>query len=131
MRSQIFTKVLTPDELRTEFEFCIRYLQELGHSRASVLFGWSWGNEYYPTGEWQSEKIELEKLSTKVQEVEDSGIGRFGDNDLFVEVEGLLFTFCHESDVHMEYEVGSEITEILLKRWSKLGYSPTEYLKPA
>ena len=104
-------------------------MQEIGHAKASVLFGWAWGNEYYSTDEWQSEKIELEKLSGKVRGVEDSGIGRFGADDLFVEIKGHEFTFCLESDVHLEYEVGSEITEALWQRWSKLGYSPAEYMK--
>ncbi len=116
--------MLTPEELRTEFEFCIRYLQEVGYVRASVLFGWAWGNEYYSTNEWQAEQIELEKLSAKVREIEDSGVGKLGDDDLFVEIKGHVFIFCHESDVHVEYEVGSEITEALWQRWSKLGYSP-------
>ncbi len=94
-----------------------------------MLFGWAWGNDYYLSDEWQSEQIALAELSAKVREVESSGIGGFGADDLFVEINGYEFTFCHESDIHLEYEVGSEITEALWERWSKKGYSPAEYLQ--
>jgi hypothetical protein len=93
-----------------------------------VLFGFAWGNEYYP-GDWLEEETALSALVQKVQAVEESGLGRLGRDDLYSKISGLEFLLCHESDLHLKFEKTTEDVEHFYNRWGELGYGPTEWLK--
>ena len=130
MEREILTYPLDRDQIQRELDFVIEHFQQEGIESCKILFGFAWGNEYYPGNHWPYEEIPLESLAEKVREVEANCDGALGQDDLFVEVAGLKFEFCHESDIHIyfEEEPGPEI-EFFYSCWKRLGYRPAEWLK--
>ena len=115
--------------MNDELSFMVEYLSNKGIDKCSVLFGFAWGNDYYPGKEWFDEEIELKNLVKKVKDVEASGIGKIGRDDLFVKVSGLEFRFCNDSDVHIYFTESNNDIEYFYSRWKELGYKPAEWLK--
>jgi hypothetical protein len=129
MARQVLTSTLDRGRLETELDEVVRYFREKDVESCRVLFGFAWGNEYYPGREWNEEKIDLVQLRRKVDEVEARGIGSLGNDDLFMKLAGLEFRFCHECDVHIHFTAPSnDHVEAFFARWQKLGYEPTEWV---
>lgn len=129
MEREILTYPLSTDQMNDELSFMVEYFSNKGIETCSVLFGFAWGNEYYPGNEWSDEEIALKNLIQKVKEVEASGIGRIGRDDLFVKLSGLEFRFCNDSDLHIYFTSHSEDIEFYYTHWKQLGYQPAEWLK--
>ena len=129
MEREILTYPISTDLVNEELSFMVEYFTKKGIEKCSVLFGYAWGIEYYPGKEWLEEDIELKKLIQKVKDVEVSGIGSIGKDDLFVKIAGLEFRFCNDSDVHIYFSKHSDDTEYFYSRWKQLGYQPAEWLK--
>ncbi len=129
MEREILTYPISAEQMNDELSFMVEYFSNKGIEKCSILFGFAWGNEYYPTSEWVDEEIELRKLVPKVKEVEASGIGEVGRDDLFIELSGLQFRFCNDSDVHIYFLEHNDDIEYFYSRWKKLGYQPAEWLK--
>lgn len=130
MEREILTHPLERKQLQEELVFMVQYFLVKEVSTCKVLFGFAWGNEYYTGNEWFEEEIQLDKLAEKVQEVEASGIGVLGKDDLFVKVSGLEFHFCNDSDIHIYFsEQNNSDIEFYYDRWKRLGYQPAEWIK--
>lgn len=129
MNREILTHPLSKEQLRNEFRHFAKFFSAKGVSTCQVLFGFAWGNEYYPGNEWTEENIALASLVKKIEEVEGSGMGALGRDDLFVKVPGMEFQFCHESDVHIFFGEDHPDVESFFQRWKKLGFKPAEWLK--
>lgn len=129
MEREILTYPVTAEQMNNELSFMVEYFSNKGIEKCSVLFGFAWGNDYYPGNEWLDEEIELKSLIQKVKEVEASNIGTIGKDDLFVKVQELEFRFCHDSDVHIYFLNHNDDIEFYYSRWKQLGYQPTECLK--
>ena len=129
MTRQVLTSTLDRSRLETELAEVVRYFGEKGVESCRVLFGFAWGNEYYPGQEWNEEEIKLTQLRRKVGEVEATGIGSLGKDDLFVKLAGLEFQFCHECDVHSHFaEPSNDDVEAFFHRWQMLGFEPAEWV---
>ncbi len=128
MARQILTSELDRNRINAELSEVIRYFSEKGIESCRVLFGFAWGNDYYPGPEWSEEEIKLLELHRKVSEVEAQGIGSLGRDDLFVKLGGLEFQFCHEGDVHIHFTEPNEDVEKFFSRWKELGYTPSEWV---
>lgn len=129
VKREITTYPLTREQVQDELSFLVEYFTGKGIETCSVLFGFAWGNEYYPGKEWQAEDVRLEDLISKVSDVEASGIGILGGDDLRVDMPGLEFLFCHESDIHIRFSDPNDDIEFYYAHWKQLGYKPAEYLK--
>ncbi len=129
MEREILTYPITCKQLNDELSFVIEYFSKKGIEKCNILFGFAWGNEYYPGKEWPEEEIELIDLIQKVKDIEASGIGVLGKDDLFVKLLGLEFRFCNDSDVHIYFYEHTEDIEFYYTRWKGLGYRPAEWLK--
>jgi hypothetical protein len=130
MERKILTYPMERRQLQEELDFMVQYLTGKGVKTCEVLFGYAWGVDYYPGNEWLEEEIQLNKLAEKIREVEASGIGALGEDDLFIKMLGLEFQFCHESDVHIYFnEPNNNDIEFYYSRWKKLGYQPAEWIK--
>ena len=126
MSSEIVTGQIGEPLLRAELEFVLRYLAESQHENCDVLFGYAWGNDYYPTSRWDYVAMPVANVMEEVVRVESLGMGRLGENDLFIRLPRLPieFRFCHESDLHLEFEETNEILRAMSIRWEALGYMP-------
>lgn len=129
MEREILTYPISTEQMNDELEFITEYFSNKGIETCSVLFGFAWGNEYYPGNEWFDEEIALNNLIPKIKEVEASGIGTIGRDDLFVKLSGLEFRFCNDSDIHIYFSSHNEDIEFFYSRWKQLGYQPAEWLK--
>lgn len=129
MEKEILTYPITREQMNNELLHVVEYFTEKGVKNCSVLFGSAWGNDYYPGNEWPNEEVKLCQLVKKVKEVEATGIGAIGKDDLFVKLEGLEFLFCNDSDVHIHFSAHNEDIEHYYARWRELGYNPAEWRK--
>jgi hypothetical protein len=130
MNRQVLTCALERAALERELDEIVRYFSERGLHSCRILFGFAWGNAYYPEPAWQDEEILFSDLRRKVGEVEASGIGRIGRDDLFVTVDDIEFQFCHDSDLHIHFDrPGNAHVEAFFSRWQALGYAPAEWVR--
>ena len=129
MKREIVTRILERPQILEELAFLAEYFESKGEDSCELLFGFAWGNEYYPANEWPYEAVKLKQLSEKVADVEQSGIGRLSSDDLFVKVRNLEFKFCHESDIHISYAEITPDAEYFFERWHGQGFEPGEWLK--
>ena len=129
MKREILTHPIEAAQLMDELSLFTQYFQDLGYEYCDALFGFAWGNGYYQGPSWQSVRLPLEGLVKEVQRVERTGFGQLGANDLFLSIPtlALKFRFCNDSDIHMEYDEPSEITEFFYQRWKSLSYTPAEW----
>lgn len=126
MQQEIITTVIGRDALRAELVFLTASLPAWGISECSVLFGFAWGNEYYPGNTWDYIRLPAEAVQGEVERVEAIGSGSLGDDDLFVFLPefGTEFRFCHEEDLHLSYDAPSDLSVFFLRRWSDKGFGP-------
>jgi len=131
MTQEILTYPVTKSQIWCELEFFVEYFRGSGHCDCQVLFGFAWGNKYYPSGEWRAVTIPLDSLVTEIRRVEVAGLGSLGSDDLFVSLPGLdlEFRFCNDSDIHIRFEEANETTEFFYQRWKDRGFSPAEWQK--
>jgi hypothetical protein len=129
MLREIVTSPIERKQLHEELDFMVQYFLEKGVTTCTVLFGFAWGNDYYPGNEWFDEEIPLEKLVEKVREIEESGIGALGKDHLCVNVSDLEFQFCNDSDIHIRFTESNNDSESFYLRWKQLGYQPAEWVK--
>jgi hypothetical protein len=120
----IVTGPVEAAQLYEELGHVAHYFKAVGHDACKTVLGFAWGNEYY-AGDWLKEVTPLQDLTSKIQGVERSGLGRIGSDDLLVCVAGLEFLFCHEGDIHLDFDTPNEATEHFLLRWRDRGYLPT------
>lgn len=129
MKREVVTRILAKPEAERELEYLVEYYTEKGEQNCKVLFGFAWGNDYYPGKEWPEEEISITELPRKVKSVEETGIGNIGGDDLFVYVGGLEFLFCHESDIHIIFSSHVPEIEHFFSRWVTQGFEPSEWIK--
>ena len=129
MERELLTYPLSNIELRTELAFILQHLLEYGFTECKVLFGYAWGIAYYPDDLWVSEVLPVSSVLGKVEEVERSGIGRLGCDDLYIEFPSFSFLFCNDSDLHLLFSEGDLFVEFFFTRWEHLGYKPSEWHK--
>lgn len=129
MKREVVTKILQEREVREELKYLIEYYAAEGEESCKVLFGFAWGNDYYPGNEWPEEEVPLQELLQKVESVEKTGIGRISQDDFFIYVGELEFLFCHESDIHIIFLKHKPEIEHFYGRWEKQGFKPSEWIK--
>ena len=129
MLYEIVTYPIDNIEVRNELSYVIEYFTQKGISSCNVLFGYAWGIEYYPTKHWEYEEIQLSNLISKIESVQNSGLGSIGKDDVFIKISGLEFRFCNDSDIHISYSQLNSDVEHFYSRWKEAGYQPSEWLK--
>ncbi|WP_414675965.1 hypothetical protein [Limnobacter sp.] len=127
-KREILTYPLSKEQFWEEFRHFVAYFLNRGISECSVLFGFDWGNEYYPGEDWIPETIKLEELEAKILELESRGLGEFGYNDIFIELAQVEFRFCNDTDIHIGFDRHQPLIKEFYSRWEALGYCPAEWL---
>ncbi len=130
MEREILTNILNKEQLYVELKFIVEYFIENNIHYCDIVFGFAWGMEYYPTEEWNNEKIYFRELIKKVHEIEKTNIGSLGRDDLFIKLPNLEFRFCNDSDIHIYFdEENNKDIEFFYSRWKNLNYEPSEWIK--
>ena len=88
--------------VRHDFEALVRDLEASPSKRASVVFGFAWGNHIYAR-DWVALELTGAELRARVAAAEANGLGRIGSDDLHITFPdvGVERTYCHEADVHV------------------------------
>jgi len=118
-----WTKQLRTAELRAELEHVLGLARELGAERCEAMFGFAWGNDYYPGSEWPFVDLTFDRLPGEIEWASALGWGGFGENDLvlrFPPLDGEV-TFCHEADIHLDALARTGFAGMLLERWKAGG----------
>jgi hypothetical protein len=131
MKHEILTHPIEREKIIAELTFFADYFIKLGYEHCELLFGCAWGIHYYETNSWEYETVSLGTLLEKIFSVEARGLGKLGNDDLFIKVQGIPieFRFCNDSDIHILFDTPSEVTEYFYGRWQSFGYLPAEWLK--
>jgi hypothetical protein len=81
---------IQPEQAYEELANLVEVFAARGYRTCTVVFGFAWGNEYYGNSpDWNEVALPLTALVQKVRDVEASGTGRLGHDDLFVRVDSL------------------------------------------
>jgi hypothetical protein len=114
------TKPLERALLRAELQFACDVLSESKVNEVMVSFGWD--SNLRVEEMWQERSVAVGEVTAAVDASEGSGISQVGRSDIFVKSAGLLFTLCHEGDIHVKGD--SVVVEQFVRRWEALGYVP-------
>lgn len=107
---ELQSRIFDLEEFREQLGLFVEFLAKEEIQHVSVVFGFAWGNEL-GDGKWTPEIISSDRLLDRIQEIEHSGIGKFGDDEIIVEIPGdsLRVTFCHERDIHLKFTESTEL----------------------
>jgi len=125
MKKEVVTHTITHTQIRKELKFFVDYFTGNDFKTCQVLFGYAWGLEYYPGKEWEYEELELQKLLSKIQELEKEKLGEIGFDDIFVQINDLEFRFCHDMDIHLSFNEVTADVEYFFSHWKDSGFEPT------
>ena len=120
-RRELVTRRLSGEELRQELAGTLDLMRDAGIAACGIAFGFAWAFEYYADDSWEAESIQLERVWEKIEELETRGLGRFGDDDIVISIQGMELRFCHESDVHLTVHDRSELAETIELGWQQRG----------
>lgn len=129
---EILTYPISAAQVNEELEHFVHFFLDRGYEHCDVIFGFAWGNQYYPTNAgWNPIRMPIDVLIDEVRRVERSGWGELGSDNLFISIPGvpLEFRFCDDSDIHIAFEDPCETTEHFYQRWKSRGFSPAEWEK--
>lgn len=117
------TLYLSPQQVREELQALLDAARAIGIERCTVVFGFAWGNDYYPGNRWTPVELSLGDLRREVTHAESLGWGPLTDNDLTLEFPPHVdqFLFCHENDIHVHTTRKGPLFEAMNERWIKLG----------
>jgi hypothetical protein len=117
----ISTPVLTSAQRREELSFLIELLNREGYHSVDILFGTFWGNDY---GDWTAVSVKLTEIAKEISMAESVSTGSFEEDDPFVIINELKteILFCHEYDIHLEYNEENNVTAAILEHWNIVGY---------
>jgi len=118
---KISAQPLTSTQRREELKFLIELLSQMGYQSVEILFGTFWGNEYR---DWTPVSIKLNEIAKEIALAETVSTGSFEEDDFFITVNELQteVLFCHEYDIHLEYNEDNELTSAILSHWNTTGY---------
>jgi hypothetical protein len=91
----------------------------------SVLFGFAWGIEYR---DYEYFDIGPSEILAEVSEAERREVGMLGNDDLVIRDRGEQWEvlYCHEADIHLDYNATCRVVEACLSRWSTMGWVERE-----
>lgn len=119
---------LSDNDLRAELLQIMQYFGDLGHQRCKIVFGWPWGMDYPPGAPWKEMQIYLADLETEIEKPVAAGLGKFGDDDVTIQIPPLdcEFLFCHHKGLHLEFAEPSLIADHFYAHWSLAGLAVAE-----
>jgi hypothetical protein len=80
-----------------------------------IMFGFAWGNEYK---DWTPFTVSLDNIMTQIDEAEKK-TGTFFEEDTFLYLHDITtgILFCHEHDIHLDYNETNKIVAAIISAW--------------
>ena len=124
MSGELITCPLSAPQLAEELTWLVEIFSRRGIESCDVLFGYAWGNEYYLTAQWEYECVAIDQVAVAVSAVEIRGLGRLGQDDLWLRVADpqVEYRFCNDSDLHLAFSEANWLVDLTRARWQQKGY---------
>jgi len=124
----IRTPFLSSDQRQRELNEIIELLRVHRILKVEILFGVFWGNDY---GNWTPIPVGLDEIKSKILEAEDSKAGTFDEHDFTIIVNNTEteILFCHEYDLHLDFNVETDLVHSILDHWRQAGYHLERWVK--
>ena len=119
-KNTIFTRQLSIAEYKSCSDEIMAILRNNKVFDVEVMFGWAWGNEYK---DWTPFTVSLENVLTEIDKAQKTGNGSFYENDTFLLLSDrdTEILFCHEHDIHLNYNETNKIVSDVLNAWEAEG----------
>lgn len=113
----VYTTVMDEEAFLLHVERIITMLKKNNVSEIEILFGWAWEEEWIPIQTTVNDFYSQIKIREQ-----SSGKGLHG-NDVFLKMEVLNteIIFCHESDIHIEFNAKNDVVSKILDSWLSEG----------
>jgi len=122
MEYRVYTKRTDQDD-KTHEEIFLSYVDEVisilkrnNISDIEMFFGVSWGD-------WQSFESTVDDIHMQIKKQEQVTGQSFLDNDVFITIKDLEteIKFCHETDLHIDFNRANPITTEIINSWKAKG----------
>lgn len=82
-----------------------------------MFFGWLWDNE------WESFTANVPDIMYHIRRHEQKTGSHFGENDVYINLRELetQIVFCHEADLHIEFNNSNPLVRDILTIWETAG----------
>ena len=113
--------------------FLMHILEDEQIDFIEVMYGWFWGNKIF---NWEHREVPVLKLLGEVADIENRGIGKIGDDDLFIwyRQADLEVQLCHEADIHILYSdhlpIVTKIIEYLIDAFPQVAHNSSDNISP-
>ncbi|HNE03891.1 MAG TPA: hypothetical protein PLT08_05205 [Anaerolineales bacterium] len=104
-------------------------LPNFGIHEIDVMYGLAWGNEIF---NWKTRSIELSSLLNEISDIESQGFGNLGEDELHIIIKShnLKIVLCHETDIHVEFDIATPLLEQMLNFLSSSFQTITQETEP-
>ena len=112
----IYARQLSRQEYKNCLDEIIHILRSHYVLQIEMMFGFAWGNEYK---DWTPFVVATDQIAIEINKAEQSGTGSFYNDDTFFylgESNGEIL-FCHEYDIHLEFDEPNEVVNDIIKGW--------------
>jgi len=114
---EISSGILNENKLREELSYIITFFKKHS-SKANYMYGMACNVDMEE--QWKDIPININDINKKVSELNDKGIFKYCDSDLYISDGNDKFTFllCHECDVYFESK-DFELIKLVRKDWEQ------------
>ncbi|MES2704417.1 MAG: hypothetical protein V4649_17385 [Bacteroidota bacterium] len=114
MKYIVFTPMMEEDEFLAECRLIVDVLLTHEVNEVEMFFGTSWGD-------WQPFSTVAAKIWDNIRMQETTSGSSFPGHDVYITVldRNIEFVFCHECDVHIEFDEADDIVRETVSRWRK------------
>ena len=114
---EIFSIVFTKEKYIENLKVILKILTKNNYNEINLLFGFAWGNKYK---DWTPFKVLTKEIESEISLAEIKQVGKFGNDDLFIIIQELQteIMFCHEMDIHLEFNSENKITNEIINYWN-------------
>jgi len=112
----VYTPMMDIEEFLTEVDLVISVLKDNKVSDIEMYFGFSWGS-------WESFYSNVLEIKSEIKKQEQITGDSFGENDVYVVINELEteIVFCHEADIHIEFNRVNKVVSDILNNWNDRG----------
>jgi len=109
--------MLEVDDFLKEVDRVVEILKKNDVDEIEVSYGWSWGD-------WEPFNTTIAELNNDIRRQEIKTGDKFGDNDVYICIyqHDIEILFCHEADIHMEFNLASHVVTEILNSWNDNQY---------
>ncbi len=112
----LYSRQLSRQECKNCLDEIIEILKTRKVLEIEMMFGFAWGNEYK---EWTPFTVSPDEITIEIDKAEKSGTGSFYNDDTFLYLRELHseILFCHEYDIHLEFDQPNEVVNDIIEAW--------------